>query len=196
MLSSLSINCRTLELSKSCQAQHVPQSLVQPVHTLMPSSGFSCNSFSSLAIALTTAGGSGSAAYNASNIVGFGSIGVRNTGIDRSDRQSHERFQCQTKVRGPQTNTPEGLPFKTCSDAARPVHGHRGLGSEAPVHQSARVGKVPHNSCWCSTNTWVRCEVEEQVSMLPATCFSCKMLSKKLNPLEINGQSTYEYDAA
>lgn len=146
MLSSLSINCRTLELSKSCQAQHVPHGLVRPVHTLMPSSGFSCNSFSSLAIALMTAGGSGSAAYNTSNIVDFGSIGVPKTGIDRSDRQSVERFQCQTKVRGPQTNTPEGSPWKTCSDAARPAQGHRGLGSEALVHQSARVVKVRHTT--------------------------------------------------
>ena len=93
-----------------------------------------------------TAGGSGSAAYNTSNVVDFGSIGVRKTGIDRSDRQSVERFQCQTKVRGPQTNTPEGSPLKTCSDPARPAHGHRGLGSEAPVHQSARVVKVRHTT--------------------------------------------------
>lgn len=63
-------------LSKSYTAQHVPQTFVKPLHTLMPSSGLSCNSFSSLAIALMTAGGSGSAAYNASNLVDLGSIGV------------------------------------------------------------------------------------------------------------------------
>ena len=59
----------------------------------MPSSGFSCNSFSSLAIALMTAGGSGSAAYNKSKFACTSSIDVQDAGIDRSDRQSHEGFR-------------------------------------------------------------------------------------------------------
>lgn len=138
----------------------------------MPSSGFSCRSFNSLAIALMTAGGSGSAAWDSDSVAWCSSI-VVTKGIDRLGQAGRMRTstvevscvrQRQAHKDAHHDRLAATLPDQRTATAA--------LALKHQYTVSARaVLKVRHPEIFSPTSAWQRSEVMRQASILGAITF-------------------------